>query len=279
MRKIGKKSQHEIMFIVFQLMMIAAIFASLMFYVGSLKNQTLFKKLALSRDLALVTNILYAAPGNIDYTYSTTNLNFSEFEYNLKDQLVQVIEEGRETVYPYGDDLLFETVFRKISGSNTIQFQNTGYLFLSRKQREAKPDLFKCPYVEAKDKGKVVVGFYNENPLANQIAAELKADKEGVGRITTADTLIIADIDTETYGILKIEIPANPQFIKQSRKLASLIANNAFERGNIDYVFIIPSTNNDLNKAKTAVYIKLSKDAPIIDISQPISKSLEQWLK
>lgn len=276
MKKLGKKSQHEIMFIVFQLMMIAAIFASLMFYVGSLKEQTFFRKLALSRDLALVANTLYAAPGNIEYTY-TPELNLSEFDYSFDEQKISVIEQGRETVYPFGNDLLFNYLFPKIREPERIQFQNIGYVFLAKEKIEAKPDLFKYPYVEVKEKGKIRVGFYNENPLANQIAAELNADKEGVGRITAADTLIIAEIDDKTSKTLKIEIPANPAAIKQSRKLASLIMNNALERGNIESTFIIPSTRAELNKAKTSVYINLSEDVPIIDVSQTISKSLSQY--
>lgn len=278
MRRIGKKSQNEIMFIIFQLMMITAIFASLMFYVGSLKNQTLFKKLALSRDLALTVNALYAAPGNIEYTYYSTNLNISEFDYGFSNQMVNVFEDERPTSYPYGEDVFFDSRLTKTKDQETIQFQNIGYDFLERKEIEIKPNLFKYPYVNINEiRGKVVVGFYgDENPLASQIAAELSANKEGAGRISQADTLIIAEIDNKNPKTLRIEVPANPDTIKQNRKLASIITNNALGRGNIDFAYIIPTIRPELNKAKTAVYISLGNEIPIIDISQLISKSLDE---
>lgn len=266
------------MFIIFQLLMIAAIFASLMFYVSSLKNQTLFKKLALSRDIALTANTLYAAPGNIEYTYYAADLNLSEFDYGFDKQLANVFEQERPTSYPYGDDILFSHIFPKIKNPERFYLQNIAYTFSAKKETEAKPNLFKYPYVEVNEtKGKVMAGFYNENPLANQIAAELAVSKEGVGRITEAGTLIIAEIDDKNPKTLKIEIPAKPDAVKQNRKLASIIANNALERGNIDYVYIIPSTRDELNKANTSVYISLGKDVPITDISQTISRSLSEY--
>jgi hypothetical protein len=278
MKRLGKKSQHEIMFIVFQLLMIAAVFASLMFFVSSLKNQTFFRKLAISRDLALLTNILYAAPGNIDYTYHAANLNLSEFEYSFEDQLVKVIEAGRETAYPYGDDSLFRLISARIREPERFYFQNNDYIFSAREEREISQNFLKYPYVEAGERGNLMVGFYPpENPLANQIAAELRAGKEGVGRITDANTLIIAEIDDETSRTLRIEIPSNPEFIKQNRKLASLIMNNALERGNIDYALIVPAARAELNIANTSVFISLSEDVPIIDISQTISRALSQY--
>lgn len=279
MKRIGKKSQHELMFIIFQLMMIATIFASLMFYVGTLKEQTLFKKLALSRDLALTVNTLYSAPGNIEYTYYAADLNISKFDYRFNEQLVNVLEQGRPTSYPYGDDLLFQLSFPTIKESNQIQFQNIDYRFLAKKEIESKPNLFKFPYVEIKEtRGKIMVGFYgDENLLAKVIAVVLNAGKEGVSRIKKADMLIIAEIDNQTSKTLKIEIPINPEFIKQNRKLASLIMNNALEKGNIERALIVPSTRAGLNKINISVFIVKSEDVPITDISQTISNSVNQY--
>jgi len=280
MKRLRKKSQHEIMFIVFQLLMVAAIFASLMFYVTSLKENTLFKKLALSRDIALLVNTLYAAPGNVEYDYYVFGMNISIFDYSLEKQKVNVFEKDIATVYLYGDDLLFDNVPLKIRAPEKIKFENRGYIFSAKKyvEEEEKPDLYKYPYVEIKEsKGKVMVGFYNEeNLLAKTIAAELNAGIEGVGRIQDADTLIIAEPDNRTFKTLKIEISANPEFVKQNRKLASLIMNNAMERGNIEYAIIIPTARSELNKAKTAVYLSLSDDVPITDVSQIISQSLNE---
>ncbi|MBW2966385.1 hypothetical protein KY342_04750 [Candidatus Woesearchaeota archaeon] len=279
---IGKKSQHELMFIVFQLLMIAAIFALLMLYVNSLREQTLFTKIALSRDLAFVVDTVYAAPGNLEYTYYATELNLSEFDYKFEKQNVNVLEKDLPTLYPFGEDRLFlESRFMTIKNPKTIQFQNIGYKFLAEEQTEAKPNLFKYPYIDTFDLNwankKIAVGFYNENNLAKSIARELGVVPEGVARITNADILIIAEIDNKTSKTLRIEIPINSKFIKQNRKLASIIMNNVLERGNTERALIVPLEISGLGESDIGVLIVKSEDIPIGDVSQVIKKSLRQY--
>lgn len=270
------------MFIVFQLLMIASIFALLMMYVSSLREQTLFTKVALSRDLAFVVNSVYSAPGNLEYTYYATELNLSQFDYKFDNQNVNILEGDLPTIYPFGEDTLFsESIFRIITNPKTIQFQNIGYNFLIQEQTEAKPNLFKYPYVQTSDLNwenkKIAVGFYEANDLAKSIARELGVSPEGISRIANQDALIISEIDKSIDKTLRIEIPINSKFAKHNRKLGSIIMNNILERGNIEKVLIIPSKIIGLDESDIGILIRKSEDIPIGEVSQVVKASLREY--
>ncbi|MBI5390644.1 hypothetical protein HZB02_04090 [Candidatus Woesearchaeota archaeon] len=99
----------EQLFLMFEVLLAIIIFLSLMNFVVSLKDNTLFEKNYLARDLALLTDTVYAAPEQLSYTYTE---NVDRFGMNIKDGKVSIFDEpewktdqGRTaTFFLYGKD-------------------------------------------------------------------------------------------------------------------------------------------------------------------------------
>jgi len=73
-------------------------------YVKSIEENTEYQRILLSRDLALLANTLYAAPGNVEYIYSNDKIDLGNFYFEfLEDNtpVVKVKEKGIEKKYPY----------------------------------------------------------------------------------------------------------------------------------------------------------------------------------
>ena len=84
------------------------VFYFLYSYVKSIEQNANFEMLFLSRDLALLTNTLYAAQGNVDYNYSSDELGLRIFNFRFKTlsagndkPIVNVQYEGVSKDYPY----------------------------------------------------------------------------------------------------------------------------------------------------------------------------------
>jgi len=79
-----KAVEHELFFNIFELVLVVIVAFALFNFVKSIEKDTLFQKTYLARDVALVVNTLYAAPGDVSYTYvenghdNTYNIDFAE---------------------------------------------------------------------------------------------------------------------------------------------------------------------------------------------------------
>ena len=78
-------------------------------YIDSIRNDAQFEMTFLARDLALLANTLYSAPGNVEYRYSIEAKYFDNFDFefgelsNLDDkQIVKVSGYEHKKTYPYG---------------------------------------------------------------------------------------------------------------------------------------------------------------------------------
>jgi len=105
---LNKKSQLITRNMIIHLGMIGILFLIsfvLFSYVKSIEKDTEFQKIFLSRDLALMMNTLYSAPGNVEYTYSFDKLDLSKFKFEFKSledkQVAGVIDESIAKTYPY----------------------------------------------------------------------------------------------------------------------------------------------------------------------------------
>lgn len=92
-RGFGKKAQieHEMYYILAQLLLIVLVGFALFSFVDTVSQGNLYHKKYLARDIAFITNTIYAAPGDISYIYPG---DVSEFIINFRqDNQVEVYEE------------------------------------------------------------------------------------------------------------------------------------------------------------------------------------------
>ena len=119
---IGKKADvtHELYFVTAQVSIAMFILWVLLSYVDSIKEDTLFEKIYLSKDIALIADMIYAAPGSVLYEYSNEKADLSKYSFNFESQKlsVQEIKEGEELSieHPYAQDLNYNTKNLKLSG-------------------------------------------------------------------------------------------------------------------------------------------------------------------
>ena len=81
-------------------------------YVKSIEKDTEFQKIFLSRDIALLVNTLYTAPGEVTYNYHSDKLDLSKFKLELKslsttdeNPIIRVEGDGIGKNYPYAKTL------------------------------------------------------------------------------------------------------------------------------------------------------------------------------
>lgn len=104
------------------------VFYLLVSYVQSIEKNANFEMTFFSRDLALLTNTLYAAQGDVDYTYSSDELPLSTFNFKFKTlneqddkPIVNVQFEGASKEYPYAKHIQDTDIF-SIPAPKEIKF-------------------------------------------------------------------------------------------------------------------------------------------------------------
>ena len=106
-QKLNKKGQliSQRMMIHLGMLAIAAfVWYLLSTYVKSIEKDTEFHRIVLSRDVALLMNTIYSAPGDVEYAYSNDKLNILNFKFEFVDAgtpMTIVKEDAIETKYPY----------------------------------------------------------------------------------------------------------------------------------------------------------------------------------
>lgn len=100
-------------------------------YVKSIDEDTEFQKIFLARDLSLLINTMYTAPGDVNYIYSFDKLDLSKFKFEFKafsatddHPLVLVERDGLAKNYPYGKPHNSNDQYL-ISGPKSIKFSKT----------------------------------------------------------------------------------------------------------------------------------------------------------
>lgn len=106
---------------------IALIYFLLQSKVKSIEKDTEFQKIFLSRDIALLTNTLYSAPGDVEYIYSSDRLDLSRFKLEFKElsasddkPIVMVEADNLAKNYPYGKTS--QDTEKKLVIGNSIKF-------------------------------------------------------------------------------------------------------------------------------------------------------------
>ncbi|MBI2655904.1 hypothetical protein HYX06_05790 [Candidatus Woesearchaeota archaeon] len=89
----GKKGiSDEVFFNMFELVLAGIVIFSLYNFINDVSKQTIFEKNYLARDMALLINTLYTAPGDVSYTYNE-NAAKSKFIYGFSPNKVEVYEK------------------------------------------------------------------------------------------------------------------------------------------------------------------------------------------
>ena len=105
---------HDLFFNVFELILAAIVIIALFQFVNDVAEQTIFAKNYFARDMALLVNALYAAPGEVDYTYNEDTSNFI-FDFN----------SNRLTVYEEGDSEDNRNILYFYAENKNIPIQDT----------------------------------------------------------------------------------------------------------------------------------------------------------
>ena len=250
----------------FQLILIVATGSLLMYYVVTVSSNEILNRLYLSRDIALSSNAVLSAPGNLEYNYLAPQ-GLDEFEYKFKTSEVEVKKEKGLATYPIINNLAYET--RALSIKDDFYFYLNGFTLETQNNPKIVTSELKYPYANTSEQIRdIAVSFYSHNPLANSIANILKVTEKDLGAITSADVLIIAEIDPTTSKTVKIEIPNDPKSVGKSRKLASLIMDKIIDKENVSKVIIIPTYISGMDKANATILITKSQDIQIASVSE-----------
>lgn len=107
----GKKGiTHDLFFNVFGLLLAFIVALALFNFVNDIIKQSIFEKNYLARDLALVVNTLYAAPGEVVYIYGEDTDKFIiDFTGNIEEDYNKVSvyleeESNRNIFYLFAED-------------------------------------------------------------------------------------------------------------------------------------------------------------------------------
>jgi len=256
-----KKGQQELLFLVFQLLLIAIVFLSLLAFVKQYEDNTIFEKIYLSRDISLIISTIEAAPGNLFYNYSHTTSNLSRFEYSFNDQLLSITEEGKARAsYPYLEDETLGILNEQIS-QESIPFTKTISMTLEKNSLLIRT----YPLVNTKDpewrnKDQVLkLPALEIQESALQSARDQFDNQRKINNLKESspspDIYIEIIFDDQNKKRLSAIIPHN----KKSRKLASIILNK-FAKEGITGAISLTNKNEQLNKANAAVLLIVGTD-------------------
>jgi len=156
MQKRGKKGtiNEQLLLLIIDFVVIFIVWFALFHYVRSVERDTLFDKIYLSKDIALLTNTVYSSPGNLFYTYSSNKLNLSFFDFSFEDNLVTIEEhpKGNELSFPYATDLSFESKLPYMETPEKIEFAKTNNKVSVKDSLTYNLNQLSCPDIKIREK-------------------------------------------------------------------------------------------------------------------------------
>lgn len=138
----GKKGGivHEQFFNIFEIALAILILLALLKFIYDISNKTIFEKNYMARDLAILLNTLYSAPGEVRYDYSE-NIEGLVFDFagNKVEILTKKDEESTKVFYPFGKNKNLQFLDKELIYEN----EKVKIIFLKSKEllNIAKPDL------------------------------------------------------------------------------------------------------------------------------------------
>jgi N-acetylmuramoyl-L-alanine amidase len=157
---LGKKGQgemeEEVYSVLIQVAILIMVVIAMMLYLKSVRDNTLFEKMYLSRDVALLMNTLYAAPENVGYVYAAGTTNLSKYTFKGEENYVAVNYEKdrseQERYYKYASDFSFKENFPLIEDADMITFVKNDNLFKVGKDGTGSLNSLICQEIDTSSK-------------------------------------------------------------------------------------------------------------------------------
>ena len=131
----------RIYFILFEIVLVVLVASIIFGKINDIRTNQLFQKKFLARDLALVVNVGFAAPGVLMYAYGKQSPFFKNFEVSVRDGLVMI----SGIPYPYAIDqrVLFSS--EPVAGTKGISIVRSGNEYWAGFEKEINPLRLRCP--------------------------------------------------------------------------------------------------------------------------------------
>jgi hypothetical protein len=128
-------------FVLFEILLVVLVAGIIFAKIEDVRTNQLFQKKFLARDLALVKNVEYSAPGVLVYAYGKTNPVFSLFEVALQEGTVTV----GQTPYPFAADANAKFSSVPVAGTKGIALvRSEGEQWVGLEQ-QVNPLRLNCP--------------------------------------------------------------------------------------------------------------------------------------
>ena len=129
----GEEGTNKQMLFFIQIVIALFVLFSLVAYVYSLANNTIFEKVVLAKDTAFLIDTIWAAPGNVQYSYKTGNIDLKKFDIRLDGGIAKVSDastkEKLHTQQPFSTDTLHTFQAQPLISQDEIIFDKTGGTF------------------------------------------------------------------------------------------------------------------------------------------------------
>jgi len=297
-KRVGKRAQmHPILWVLIELCLVAVIFLAFFTKLADVKNDVLFDKIYLSKDIALLTDAVYASPGDLSYVYGGKVKNFSVSFNNDRISIYQN-KLVNPQVFPYVKDSTIDTkfdythlsVFNKTDinfekladtltvtgGKKTFVSDNLGCAkALTTKFRREKDGVVLDPYYHEPFPGLKLFKTTESNvswQLANTVLATVASDfpatstRRGHGEMVKS--IRYAETKNKQFSIsfmLQDDSSVNIQIKDEgleNKKLACLLINGLSELDGMSKG-IISITDDEFvknNEATVSIMVELPKD-------------------
>ena len=108
----------ELFFNIFEVVLAFIVILSLFYFINDVVKQTIFEKNYLARDLAILVNTIYSAPGDVNYDYKENSDKF-QFVFNFTPNKVEVYsyeekEPGEHLNYLFGEDKIIAFGYKNL---------------------------------------------------------------------------------------------------------------------------------------------------------------------
>ena len=123
-----RATSYVVWFVILEIILISMISWGLTTYLISVKENTIFEKNYLSRDIALTTTAINFAPHDLKYVYSIKDKELAKFDFEWRDNSVKVSEKESKlkTGFRYMSDISMEQKGKSVTESDKIIFSKKG---------------------------------------------------------------------------------------------------------------------------------------------------------
>jgi N-acetylmuramoyl-L-alanine amidase len=118
----GRKAEEEIYTVIIDLVLLAIVLVTLLFFIKDIAKNTYFEKAYLARDLALTADVMQTGHGETHYTYK--NQQLSNFTADFKENKASIYtkQEDVHLTYPFYTNSLSKSQFSVFENKDTLFF-------------------------------------------------------------------------------------------------------------------------------------------------------------